>query len=168
ERLLNAIHNEETLATYHAEGRRLGRLLYEGRWLDPQALMARESVQRWVATLVNGEVTLRLRRGEDYSILRTEGSGFSYHPDRLSMERTEHAAFGPVDRIGQLTMRNLDIADSRAKLEEYATHSQLLDQTHLMGELEPGGADRIARNPAAEGDAGDLALDNVAMEIGTD
>ena len=120
ERLLNAIHNEDTLATYHDEGRRLGRLLYEGRWLDPQALMLRESIQRWVASLVTGEVTLRLRRGEDYSILRTAGPAFSYHPDKLSMERVEYAAFGPTDRIGQLTMRNLDIADSRAKLELYA------------------------------------------------
>src|SRR5919197_1250828 len=120
ERLLNAIHNEDTLANYHAEGRRLGRLLYEGRWLDPQALMLRESIQRWIASVVTGEVTLRLRRGEDYSILATSGPAFSYHPDKLSMERTEDAAFGPVDRIGQLTMRNLDIADSRAKLETYA------------------------------------------------
>ena len=103
ERLLNAIHNEDTLANYHAEGRRLGRLLYEGRWLDPQALMLRESIQRWIASLVTGEVTLRLRRGEDYSILRTDGPAFSYHPDKLSMERVENAAFGPTDRIGQLT-----------------------------------------------------------------
>src|SRR6188768_1765126 len=110
ERLLNAVHNEDTLANYYAQGRQLGRLLYEGRWLDPQALMIRESIQRWIASLVTGEVTLRLRRGEDYSILRTSGPAFSYHPDKLSMERTEHAAFGPTDRIGQLTMRNLDIA----------------------------------------------------------
>ena len=120
ERLVNAIHNEDTLASYHNEGRRLGRLLYEGRWLDPQALMLRESLQRWVGSAVTGEVTLRLRRGEDYSILDTSGPAFSYHPDKLSMERTEDSAFGPVDRIGQLTMRNLDIADSRAKLEQYA------------------------------------------------
>ena len=120
ERLLNAIHNEDTIANYHAEGRRLGRLLYEGRWLDPQALMLRESIQRWVASLVTGQVTVRLRRGEDYTILDTRGPALSYHPDKLSMERTENAAFGPVDRIGQLTMRNLDIADSRSKLEQYA------------------------------------------------
>src|SRR5918993_2697721 len=119
ERLVNAIHNEDTLATYHAEGRRLGRLMYEGRWLDPQALMLRESLQRWVGMAVSGEVTIRLRRGEDYSVLDTTGPSFSYHPDKLSMERTEDSAFGPVDRIGQLTMRNLDIADSRAKLEQY-------------------------------------------------
>jgi argininosuccinate synthase len=173
ERLLNAIHNEDTLVSYHSEGRRLGRLLYEGRWLDPQALMIRESIQRWIASLVTGEVTVRLRRGEDYTVLRTDGPSFSYHPDKLSMERTESAAFGPTDRIGQLTMRNLDIADSRSKLELYA--AQPLDQGHvlvengtLFGEIEPGGADRIASNPAAEGDAGDSALDNAAMESGTD
>ncbi|MEY2772137.1 MAG: argininosuccinate synthase, partial [Pseudomonadota bacterium] len=107
ERLLSAIHNEDTIANYHAEGRRLGRLLYEGRWLDPQSLMLRESLQRWVASAVTGEVVIRLRRGDDYSIINTCGPNFSYHPDRLSMERTEDAAFGPVDRIGQLTMRNL-------------------------------------------------------------
>src|SRR5204862_3196608 len=125
ERLVNAIHNEDTLASYHNEGRRLGRLLYEGRWLDPQALMLRESLQRWVGMAVTGEVTLRLRRGEDYSVLDTTGPAFSYHPDKLSMERTEDSAFGPTDRIGQLTMRNLDIADSRAKLEHYASIGML-------------------------------------------
>jgi argininosuccinate synthase len=172
ERLLNATHNEDTVAHYHVEGRRLGRLLYEGRWLDPQALMVRESIQRWVASLITGDVTLRLRRGEDYSILATSGQNFSYHPDKLSMERTDNAAFGPTDRIGQLTMRNLDIADSRDKLELYAT--QPLDQGQvlvehgvLFGELEPGGADRISSNPTAEAEA-DLALDNAAMESGTD
>ena len=120
ERLVNAIHNEDTVANYHNEGRRLGRLLYEGRWFDPQALMIRESLYRWVASAVTGEVTLRLRRGEDYSILDTTGPGLSYHPEKLSMERVEDAAFGPLDRIGQLTMRNLDIADTRARLEQYA------------------------------------------------
>jgi argininosuccinate synthase len=173
ERLLNAIHNEDTIASYHDEGRRLGRLLYEGRWLDPQALMLRESIQRWIASLVTGEVTVRLRRGEDYSVLRTDGPAFSYHPDKLSMERTENAAFGPTDRIGQLTMRNLDIADSRSKLELYATQPQdqghvLVEHGNLLGELESGGALRIARNPAAEGDAGDEALDHAALEAGTD
>ena len=120
ERLLNAIHNEDTIANYHAEGRRLGRLMYEGRWLDPQSLMLRESIQRWVGSAITGEVTLRLRRGDDYTILNTEGPALSYHPDKLSMERVGDAAFGPEDRIGQLTMRNLDIADSRARLEQYA------------------------------------------------
>ena len=125
ERLLSAIHNEDTIANYHAEGRRLGRLLYEGRWLDPQSLMLRESLQRWVASAVTGEVTLRLRRGDDYSVINTSGPHLSYHPDKLSMERTEDAAFGPTDRIGQLTMRNLDIADTREKLEMYRSQGQL-------------------------------------------
>jgi argininosuccinate synthase len=125
ERLISAIHNEDTIANYHAEGRRLGRLLYEGRWLDPQSLMLRESLTRWVASAVTGEVTLRLRRGDDFSIINTTGPALSYHPDKLSMERTEDAAFGPTDRIGQLTMRNLDIADTRAKLEMYRDQGQL-------------------------------------------
>lgn len=125
ERLLSGIHNEDTIANYHAEGRRLGRLLYEGRWFDPQALMLRESLQRWVASQVTGEVLLRLRRGDDYSILDTTGPNMSYHPEKLSMERTEGAAFGPADRIGQLTMRNLDIADTRAKLEVYLKQGQI-------------------------------------------
>ncbi len=170
ERLLNAVHNEDTLASYHAEGRRLGVLLYQGRWLDPQALMLREAIQRWVASLVTGEVTIRLRRGEDYTILSTEGPAFSYHPDKLSMERTDNAAFGPNDRIGQLTMRNLDIADSRSKLELYAMQPQdqghvLVEHGNLLGALEQGGADRITRNPDAK-DA--EALDHAAMEAGTD
>jgi argininosuccinate synthase len=125
ERLISAIHNEDTIANYHAEGRRLGRLLYEGRWLDPQSLMLRESLTRWVASAVTGEVTLRLRRGDDYSVINTTGPALSYHPDKLSMERTDDAAFGPTDRIGQLTMRNLDIADTRAKLEMYRDQGQL-------------------------------------------
>ena len=173
ERLLNAIHNEDTIGNYMAEGRRLGRLLYEGRWLDPQALMLRESIQRWVASVVTGEVTLRLRRGEDYTIVRTEGPGFSYHPDKLSMERVESAAFGPIDRIGQLTMRNLDIADSRSKLEMYALQPQdqghvLVEHGNLLGALEPGGANRIAENPVAPGDLDEEALDLAAMESGND
>ena len=125
ERLLTAIHNEDTLANYFAEGRKLGRLLYEGRWFDPQSLMLRESLTRWVAATVSGTVTLRLRRGDDYSIIDTQGEGFSYQPERLSMERTTDAAFGPEDRIGQLTMRNLDIADTRAKLESYRKQGQI-------------------------------------------
>ena len=137
ERLISAIHNEDTIANYHAEGRRLGRLLYEGRWLDPQSLMLRESLQRWVASAITGEVTIRLRRGDDYSIINTTGPRLSYHPDKLSMERTEDAAFGPGDRIGQLTMRNLDIADTRAKLEMYASQGQLGDgQFQLIKEIE--------------------------------
>jgi len=172
ERLVNAIHNEDTIASYHADGRRLGRLLYEGRWLDPQALMVRESIQRWIASVVTGEVVLRLRRGEDYTILRTEGPMLSYHPDKLSMERTASAAFGPTDRIGQLTMRNLDIADSRAKLELYAQQPAdqgqvLVEHGTLFGELPAGGADVIAANPSVVGDE-EVALESAAMEVGTD
>jgi argininosuccinate synthase len=139
ERLMSAIHNEDTIANYHAEGRRLGRLLYEGRWLDPQSLMLRESLQRWVASVITGEVTLRLRRGDDYSIISTTGPALSYHPEKLSMERTQDAAFGPVDRIGQLTMRNLDIADTRAKLEIYSAQGQLGGgDFKLINEIEAG------------------------------
>ena len=137
ERLISAIHNEDTIANYHAQGLRLGRLLYEGRWLDPQSLMLRESLQRWVASAVTGEVTIRLRRGDDYSIMNTTGPALSYHPEKLSMERTENAAFGPADRIGQLTMRNLDIADTRAKLEMYRTQGQIGDgEFTLIKEIE--------------------------------
>ena len=119
ERLVTGIHNEGTIENYRTMGRRLGRLLYEGRWFDPQSLMLREPLIRWVGTAVTGSVTLRLRRGDDYSILDTQSPNLTYAPDRLSMERVEDAAFGPLDRIGQLTMRNLDIDDSRAKLEVY-------------------------------------------------
>ena len=125
ERLLTAIHNEDTIAAYHQEGRRMGRLLYEGRWLDPQTLMLRESLMRWVASPVTGSVTLKLRRGDDYSIMDTQGDNLSYHPEKLSMERTEDAAFGPEDRIGQLTMRNLDIQDTRQKLDLYRKQGQI-------------------------------------------
>jgi argininosuccinate synthase len=119
---------------------------------------------------VTGEVTVRLRRGDDWSVVNTTGPAFSYHPEKLSMERTEDAAFGPVDRIGQLTMRNLDIADSRAKLELYASQGLLgSDATDLVGELAPGGAQAIAANPAAaDVDELDEALDRAAMEFGTD
>lgn len=172
ERLLNAIHNEDTIANYHAEGRRLGRLLYEGRWLDPQALMLRESLQRWVASTVTGEVTLRLRRGDDYTIMATSGPNLSYHPDKLSMERTEQAAFAAKDRIGQLTMRNLDIADTRSKLEMYLAQGQLSTSTvDLVGQLEPGGAQSIAAMPAAQASNTldeALLLDDAAMETGMD
>jgi argininosuccinate synthase len=125
ERLVSAIHNEDTIATYHEQGRKLGRLLYEGRWFDPQALMIRQSLTSWVASAITGSVTLRLRRGDDYSIINTKGKNLSYSPEKLSMERTEGAAFGPSDRIGQLTMRNLDIEDTRTKLELYASQGQL-------------------------------------------
>src|SRR5439155_6132709 len=103
ERLVTAIHNEDTIEEYRDNGRRLGRLLYQGRWFDPQAVMLREASQRWVASVVTGEVTLELRRGNDYSILNTESPNLTYHPERLTMERNEDAAFSPEDRIGQLT-----------------------------------------------------------------
>jgi argininosuccinate synthase len=125
ERLVTAIHNEDTLAAYYEQGRRLGRLLYEGRWFDPQSLMLRQSLSTWVASAVTGLVTIRLRRGDDYSIIDTKGSNLSYSPEKLSMEKTENSAFGPLDRVGQLTMRNLDIEDTRARLELYASQGQL-------------------------------------------
>ena len=127
ERLVTGIHNEDTIEQYRDNGRRLGRLLYQGRWFDPQALMLRETAQRWVARAVTGEVTLELRRGNDYSILDTESPNLTYAPERLSMEKVEDAAFTPADRIGQLTMRNLDIADTRDKLGIY-TRTGLLGQ----------------------------------------
>lgn len=168
ERLMNAIHNEDTLANYHSQGLRLGRLLYEGRWLDPQSLMLRESITRWVASAVTGTVTLRLRRGEDYSILNTQGPNFSYHPDRLSMERVEDAAFGPTDRIGQLTMRNLDIADTRSKLELYATQGELSGaHADLVGEVKPGEAELIP-SLGMGSDEAEAALDRAAFDLGTD
>ncbi len=137
ERLVSAIHNEDTIANYHAEGRRLGRLLYEGRWFDPQSLMLRESLTRWVASAITGTVTIRLRRGDDFSIINTTGPALSYAPEKLSMERNEDSAFGPTDRIGQLTMRNLDIADTRAKLELYTKQGQLgASEFKLINELE--------------------------------
>jgi argininosuccinate synthase len=119
ERLLTGIHNEDTIEQYRINGLKLGRLLYQGRWFDPQALMLRETAQRWVARAITGAVTLELRRGNDYSILNTESPNLTYQPERLSMEKVENAAFSPADRIGQLTMRNLDITDSRAKLGIY-------------------------------------------------
>ena len=167
ERLLSAIHNEDTIASYHAQGRRLGRLLYEGRWFDPQALMLRESLQRWVASAVTGEVTIRLRRGDDYLIINTCGPALSYHPEKLSMERTENAAFGPTDRIGQLTMRNLDIADTRAKLELYRAQGQIDPSTFgLVGNLEPGKSGAITNTNSNE--AGDEGLNRAAFDAGSD
>ena len=119
ERLVTGIHNENTIEQYRTNGRRLGRLLYEGRWFDPQAMMLRENGQRWVAKAITGEVTLELRRGNDYSILNTVSKNLTYQPERLTMEKGE-STFSPQDRIGQLTMRNLDIADTREKLGIYA------------------------------------------------
>ena len=120
ERLVTGIHNEDTIEQYRINGLRLGRLLYQGRWFDSQALMLRETAQRWVAKAITGEVTLELRRGNDYSILNTESPNLTYAPERLSMEKVENAPFTPADRIGQLTMRNLDISDTRNKLGIYA------------------------------------------------
>ena len=119
ERLVTGIHNEDTIEQYRESGRRLGRLLYQGRWFDPQAIMLREAAQRWVARAVTGEVTIELRRGNDYSILNTVSANLTYAPERLSMEKVEDAPFSPADRIGQLTMRNLDITDTRQKLGIY-------------------------------------------------
>lgn len=119
ERLVTGIHNEDTIEQYRINGLRLGRLLYQGRWFDPQAIMLRETAQRWVARAITGEVTLELRRGNDYSLLNTESPNLTYAPERLSMEKVEDAPFSPADRIGQLTMRNLDIVDTRAKLATY-------------------------------------------------
>ena len=129
ERLITGIHNENTIENYRTMGRRLGRLLYEGRWFDPQSLMLREPLLRWVGAAITGEVTLRLRRGDDYTVLDTVSPNLTYAPERLSMEKVEDQAFGPLDRIGQLTMRNLDIDDSRSKLEVYRN----------AGTLGPGG-----------------------------
>jgi len=126
ERLVTGIHNEDTIDQYRSNGRRLGRLLYQGRWFDPQALMLRETAQRWVARAVTGEVALELRRGNDYSILDTVSPNLTYHPERLTMEKGDQVFFTPQDRIGQLTMRNLDILDTRDKLRVYR-------QTGLMG-----------------------------------
>ncbi len=120
ERLVTGIHNEDTIEQYRDSGRKLGRLLYQGRWFDSQAIMLRETAQRWVARAITGTVTLELRRGNDYSLLDTESPNLTYAPERLSMEKVEDAPFSPLDRIGQLTMRNLDITDTRAKLGIYA------------------------------------------------
>ena len=141
ERLVTGIHNEDTIEQYRVNGRRLGRLLYQGRWLDPQSLMLRESAQRWVARAISGEVTLELRRGNDYSILDTASPNLTYKPERLTMERGE-AFFTPLDRIGQLTMRNLDIVDTREKLILY-TKTGLLKQPSESGvpQLPAGGSE---------------------------
>ncbi|HET7363022.1 MAG TPA: argininosuccinate synthase [Burkholderiales bacterium] len=132
ERLVTGIHNEDTIEQYRINGRRLGRLLYQGRWFDPQAMMLRESAQRWVASAISGEVALELRRGNDYSILDTRSPNLTYKPERLTMEKGEEQFFAPGDRIGQLTMRNLDISDTREKLKLYG-------DAGLLGESSAGG-----------------------------
>jgi argininosuccinate synthase len=139
ERLITGIHNEDTIEQYRENGRKLGRLLYQGRWFDPQAIMLRESAQRWVAKAVTGEVTLELRRGNDYSILNTESPNLTFHPERLTMEKGE-STFSPRDRIGQLTMRNLDIMDTREKLLTYAKAGLMtLSSGAEMPKLKDGG-----------------------------
>jgi len=143
ERLVTGIHNEDTIETYRANGRKLGRLLYQGRWLDSQSLMLRDSAQRWVARAITGEVTIELRRGNDYSIVDTTSPNLTYKPERLTMEKGE-AFFTPLDRIGQLTMRNLDIMDTREKLGLYS------EQGLLMG----GGSTGVPQLPAG-GESGD-------------
>ena len=136
ERLITGIHNEDTIEQYRENGRRLGRLLYQGRWFDPQSMMLRDSAQRWVARAVTGEVTLELRRGHDYSILDTTSPNLTYHPERLTMEKGE-SIFSPQDRIGQLTMRNLDISDTRDKLRVYI-------QSGLLGPAAPDGVPSLS------------------------
>jgi argininosuccinate synthase len=141
ERLVTGIHNEDTIEQYRDHGRKLGRLLYQGRWFDPQAIMLRETAQRWVARAITGEVTIELRRGNDYSLLNTESPNLTYHPDRLTMEKGE-SVFSPQDRIGQLTMRNLDIVDTRGKLAIYAKTGLLTlndgsDLLSLTGDKSP-------------------------------
>jgi argininosuccinate synthase len=137
ERLVTGIHNEDTIEQYRENGRRLGRLLYQGRWFDPQAMMRRDESQRWVARAITGEVTVELRRGNDYTILNTESPNLTYHPERLTMEKGA-SAFSPQDRIGQLTMRNLDIQDTRAKLETYLKSGLLSPGADAALPLLPG------------------------------
>jgi argininosuccinate synthase len=138
ERLVSAIHNEGTIDNYRTMGRKLGRLLYEGRWFDPQSLMLRDTLQRWVGRAITGEVAIELRRGDDYTILDTTSPNLTYHPERLSMEKVEGEAFSPVDRIGQLQMRNLDILDSRDKLGIYSQAGLLPAGTGAAGLLGSG------------------------------
>jgi argininosuccinate synthase len=138
ERLVSGIHNEGTIDNYRTLGRKLGRLLYEGRWFDPQSLMLRDTLQKWVGRAVTGEVGIELRRGDDYTILDTVSANLTYHPERLSMEKVESEAFSPLDRIGQLQMRNLDILDSRDKLGVYARSGVLTAGSGAANLLEDG------------------------------
>lgn len=135
ERLVTGIHNEDTIEQYRINGLRLGRLLYQGRWFDPQALMLRETAQRWVAKAITGTVTLELRRGNDFTILNTESPNLTYVAERLSMEKVEDAPFTPSDRIGQLTMRNLDIVDTRNKLAVYTDTGLLSANNQVVPQL---------------------------------
>ena len=138
ERLIAGIHNEGTIENYRTMGRKLGRLLYEGRWFDPQSLMLRDALQKWVGRAITGTVTLELRRGDDYTILDTESPHLTYHPERLSMERVEGQPFTPIDRIGQLHMRNLDISDTRQKIDVYRSAGVLPPGSGIGGLLESG------------------------------
>ena len=135
ERLVTGIHNEDTIEQYRINGLRLGRLLYQGRWFDPQALMLRETAQRWVAKAITGTVTLELRRGNDFTILNTESPNLTYEAERLSMEKVEDAPFTPSDRIGQLTMRNLDIVDTRGKLAIYTDTGLISANNQVVPQL---------------------------------
>jgi argininosuccinate synthase len=139
---VTAIHNEGTIDNYRTLGRKLGRLLYEGRWFDPQSLMLRDTLQKWVGRAVTGEVTIELRRGDDYTILDTQGPHLTYRPERLSMERVDAEAFSPLDRVGQLQMRNLDIMDSREKLSIYARAGMLPAGSGAAGLLESNGTEK--------------------------
>ena len=142
ERLVTGIHNEDTIEQYRESGRKLGRLLYQGRWFDPQAIMLRETAQRWVARAITGEVTLELRRGNDYSLLNTESPNLTYAPERLSMEKVENAPFTPADRIGQLTMRNLDIVHPRKAVHLREDRPALLLR-HLAAPAEGRGQEEV-------------------------
>ena len=135
ERLVTGIHNEDTIEQYRINGLRLGRLLYQGRWFDPQALMLRETAQRWVAKAITGTITLELRRGNDFTILNTESPNLTYEAERLSMEKVEDAPFTPSDRIGQLTMRNLDIVDTRGKLVIYTDTGLISANNQVVPQL---------------------------------
>ena len=140
ERLVTGIHNEDTIEQYRMNGLRLGRLLYQGRWFDPQSMMLRDTAQRWIARAITGEVTVELRRGNDYSILDTTSPNLTYKPERLTMEKGE-STFSPQDRIGQLTMRHLDITDTRDKLLVYM-------KTGLLGPASGGSMPLLADGPA--------------------
>ncbi len=142
ERLVAGIHNEGTIDNYRTMGRKLGRLLYEGRWFDPQSLMLRDMLQKWVGSAITGQVALELRRGDDYTILDTVSDNLTYHPERLSMERVQTEAFSPVDRIGQLQLRNLDIADSRHKLGVYSRSGALPPGTEAANLLNDKNSDK--------------------------
>jgi argininosuccinate synthase len=164
ERLITGIHNEDTIEQYRESGRRLGRLLYQGRWFDPQAMMLRETAERWVARPITGEVTLELRRGNDYSILDTSSPNLTYQPERLTMEKGQ-SAFSPQDRIGQLTMRNLDISDTREKLRVYTEAGLLAAPTREAVPLPSHLAVAIAAVTSAQGVGGRCMPNTCVMPV---